>query len=419
MRMSKLIVGVVFLVTALYAARQAYLAFAGEQPYGNDFRCYYTAAWLVRTGQTRDIYLSVRDRDPLLDRDYIGSGTAVSRTAAEHGVTTKYIELYDYPPTLADLISPFTFLPFSTAMMVWYLLDIPALVWAAFLLSRMPGLSLSGRFLPVLAFLLGPPTISCLLVGQVTIYLFLIVVAGMVLYAREMTYSAAFLFALAIAIKLTPLILIIPLVAWRDWKTLRAVALWGVAILAALSMLNGWESLSLYFFHEMPRLGTKFDFLNRSLVSEMQVLWSRSPKGTSLPGVNMAGKVIAVLGLCYAAWQCRSKSVRNLSLEFKVECIAYFLLLSCCLSPVGWVHAYLLGAPALVICGKRIWDGHAKTFEAILFLLLIAALATNTVLPLAVIAPLPCLALGLLGLHRLKRQQIAEGASAMLAPATC
>jgi hypothetical protein len=169
----------------------------------------------------------------------------------------------------------------------------------------------------------------------------------------------------------------------------------------------------------MPRLGTKFDFLNRSLVSEMQVLWSRSPKGTSLPGVNMAGKVIAVLGLCYAAWQCRSKSVRNLSLEFKVECIAYFLLLSCCLSPVGWVHAYLLGAPALVICGKRIWDGHAKTFEAILFLLLIAALATNTVLPLAVIAPLPCLALGLLGLHRLKRQQIAEGASAMLAPATC
>ncbi len=418
MRIYKLIVGVVFLVIALYAARQAYLVFSGIQPPGEDFRSYYTAAWMVRNHQTKDIYLSVGNRDPLLEPDHIASGTPFARTAVDHGAYTDHIALYDYPPTLADLIFPFTFVSPSTALKVWYLLDIAALIWAAFLLARMPGLSLSGRFLPVLAFLLFPPTMSCLIWGQVTICLFLIVVAGISLYAHEMTYSAAFLFALAIAIKLTPLILVIPLIAWRDWKMLRAVALWGVAILAALVMLNGWESLNLYFFHEMPRVGSKFYILNRSLVSEMQVLWSRSQRGTSLPSVTMAGRVIELLALCYAGWLNRSKSLRNLSVGFRVESIAYFLLLSCCFSPVSWAHAYLLGAPALVIYGKQIWDGHAKTYEAVLFLLLIAALGTNTVLPLAVITPLPCLALGLLGLQKLK-QQIADGVSAMPAPAIC
>jgi hypothetical protein len=419
MRMSKLIVGVVFLVIALYAARWTYLVFSGFRPPGNDFRCYYTAAWMVRNHQTKDIYLSEGNRDPVLDPDHIGSGTPFARMAAELGVFTGDVAPYDYPPTLADLIFPLTFLSPSTALKVWYLLDIAALVWAAFLLSRMPGISLSARFLPVLAFLLFPPTINCLVWGQVTICLLLIVVAGISLYVREMRYSAAFLFALAIAIKLTPLILVIPLLVWRDWKMLRAVVLWGVVILAALVMFNGWESLNLYLFHEMPRMGSKFFILNRSLISEMQVLWSRSQRGTSLPGVAVAGKVIGLLVLCYAGWQNRSRSVRNLRVGFRVESIAYFLLLSCCLSPVSWVHAYLLGAPALVIYGKQLWDGHAKTYEAVLFLLLTAGLATNTVLPLAVITPLPCLALGLLGLQRLKQQQITDGISAPPVPAAC
>jgi hypothetical protein len=166
-------------------------------------------------------------------------------------------------------------------------------------------------------------------------------------------------------------------------------------------------------------MGSKFIFLNRSLISELQVVWSRSQKGTSLPGVAMAGKVICLLVLCYAGWLNRPSSVRNLRVEFKVESIAYFLLLSCCLAPVSWVHAYLLGAPALVFYCKRLWDGHAKAYEAILFLLLFAGLATNTVLPLTVITPLPCLALGLLGLRMLKQQQMADGVSATPVPTAC
>lgn len=416
MRLFRLIIWVTFLVIALYAARQTYLTLAGMQPRGVDFRSYFTAAWMVRNHQTEEIYLSVGNLNPALQKDHISSGTPFARMAAEHSVFTDEIELYDYPPTLADLIVPLTWLSTSTALKLWFLLNIAALVWAAYLLSRLPALLLSTGFLPILAFLFFPPTVSALIYGQVVIYILLIVVAGIGLYLRNMTYSAALLFALAIAIKLTPLILVVPLILWRDWKMVRAVALWGVAILAALVILNGWGSLSLYI-HEIARMGGGFEVLNRSLTSELQVIWSHARRGPSLPGLATEGKVLDLLAFCYAAWQSRSKSVRDLTVRYKVETFAYFLLLSCCLSPVSWVHAYLLGAPALVLYGKHLWDGHAKLYEALLFLLLIAALATNAILPLVVTTPLACLALALLGLQKLRQQSVAGGVNATPIPA--
>lgn len=403
--MSKLVIRVVFIVIALYALRQGYLVFSGIQASGSDFRCYYTAAWLVRDSQSRDIYLAAKDLDPSLDRGSIRSDTVFARTAAAHGVFAHDIWLYEYPPTLADLVVPLTFLSPLAALKVWYLLNIAALVWAGVLLVRIPGLGLSGLTLPVLAFLLFPPTMNCLVWGNIPIFLLLILVAGISLFVRKKTYGAAFLFALAIAIKLTPLIVVIPLLAWRDWKMLRAIALWGVVILAIIVMINGWKALDLYFFHEIPRMGGKFYIGNRSLGSTIQVLWFRSQRGTAAPSLAWTGKLISILVLCYAGWLNRSEGVRNLKNGFRVESIAYFLLLSCCVAPVSWVHAYVLAAPALVIHGKRIWEEQANAYETVVSLLLVLSLSTNTVLPFVFMTPLLGIALGVLGLQRLRHEQ--------------
>lgn len=416
-QMSKLVIRVVFIVIVLYSFRQAYLVFSGIQTPGNDFRSYYTAAWLVRNNQSRDIYLAAENLDPSLERDHIDSGTAFAKTAAAHGVFTDKVWLYTYPPTLADLVVPLTFLSPLTALKVWYLLCIPALVWAGVLLVRMPGIYLSGLILPVLVFLLFPPTMNCLVWGQITIFLLLFLIAGISLYVRQNTYGAALLFALAIAIKLTPLILVIPLIAWRDWKMLRAMALWGMVILATLVIFNGWGSLDLYFFHEMPKIGTKFYIGNRSLGSTIQVLWFRSQRGTSVSSLAWTGKLISLLVLCYAGWQNRAECVRNLRDGFRVESIAYFLLLSCCVAPVSWVHAYLLSAPALVIYGKRIWEEQANAYETVVFLLFTLSLSTNTVLPLVFMTPLLGIVLGVLGLHRLKHGRMLGEVNRTLLPA--
>lgn len=414
--MSKFVIRVVFVVIALYLFRQAYLVFSGIQAPGNDFRGYYTAAWLVRDNQSRDIYLGAKNLDPSLDRDHIDSGTPFANAAAAHGAFTGEVWPYTYPPTLADLLVPLTFLSPSTALKVWYLLCIPALVWAGVLLVRLPGICLSGLILPVLLFLLFPPTMNCLVWGQVSTFIFLILVAGISLYVRHKTFGAAFLFAFAIAIKLTPLILVIPLIAWRDWKMLRGIALWGMVMLATLVMVNGWGSLDVYFFHEMPKIGSEFFIGNRSLESAIQVLRFQSQRGTSVHSLALAGKLISILALCFAGWLNRSEGVRNLSDGFRIESIAYFLLLSCCVAPVSWVHAYLLSAPALVINGKRIWEEHASTFETVVFLLFILSLSTNTVLPLVFMTPLLGIVLGFLGLKRLKHGRMSFDENRTLLP---
>lgn len=404
--MSKLVIGAVFAVIALSVFRQSYLVFSGEQAAGNDFRCYYTAAWLVRNHQSSDIYLAAGNLDPAFERVPIDAQTTFSKTAAAHGVFANEVWPYTYPPTLADLLVPLTFLSPSGALKVWYLLYIPALLSAGLLLVRLPGTSLSGLLLPVLGFLLFPPTMNCIVWGQVTIFLFLVLVAGIALYLRGKIYGAAFLFSLAIAIKLTPVILVIPLIAWRDWKTLRAMAFWGVVIVATLVAVNGWGSLDLYFFHEMPRIGSKFYIQSRSLGIAMQVLWAKSQRGTSVPALAFAAKLISILVVCYAGWLSRSEGTRKLTDRFKVQSLAYLLLLSCCIAPVSWAHGYLLGSPALVIYGNRIWEKKAGAYESIVFLLLILSLATNTVLPLVLMTPLLCLLLAFHGLLRLRREQM-------------
>jgi hypothetical protein len=417
MRVSRLVLGVVFVVIALFLFRQVYLVFSGDQVPGNDFRCYYTAAWLVRDQQSSDIYLDSENHDPSTYRDHIGSGTAVAKIAADHRIYSDVVWPYTYPPTLADLLVPLTFLSPSTALILWYLLYIPALIWAGVLLVRLPGISRPELLWPTLAFLLFPPTMNAVVWGQVVILLFLALVAGIGLYARQRIHSAAFLIALTIAIKLTPLILVIPLIAWRDWKMLRSIASWGADMAAAVVLVNGWHPLQLYFFHEMPRIGSEFYIGNRSLAATIQVLWFHTQSGTPAPDLVLAGKLISLLVLCYAGWIIRAKGEQKPSDGFRVESIAYFLLLSCCISPLSWVHAYLLGAPALVFYGKRIWDDQASAFEGIVFLLLILSLATNTVLPLVTMTPLFGMTLGLLGLRRLKYGQVKDRVSLTLAPA--
>src|SRR6185503_19522809 len=109
--------------------------------------------------------------------------------------------------------------------------------------------------LPVLAgLMIFPPVFDCLTWGQVPLILLFIIVAAIALLVEGKRQSSALLFALAAAIKLTPLVVLLPLLAWREWKAVQAVTFWGLAILFALLAINGTGWLNLYFLHETPTL---------------------------------------------------------------------------------------------------------------------------------------------------------------------
>ena len=403
MNVRRLLTLFAFGLLALIMVRGAYLPLAEAFTHGEtglDFRCYYAAAWMVRGHSSEAIYSEIgNDVDPTEASP--DPNSIFARTANAHGVPDVYA--YVYPPTLADLLVPFSFVSVSTALHVWYVLNIAALIGAAILFVRTPGLEFSKYLVPFVFYLfVSTPTIDCLLCGQVPILLLFLIVCGINFYLRGNKYSAGLFFALAAAIKLTPLIVVIPLIAWGDWKGLRAIAFWCVAIAGILLAVNGPGALDQYFFRVLPSMGsTIIDTDSRSLNTVVRVLWTRSETGIAPPGAIWLGKVLSVLAVFFAAWLSRASRADNEERATRVETIAIFLFLSCCVAPVSWRHAYLLAAPALLFLGRRAWEGQSSTFEDAMFFTFIVAVTTNRFLEQPLLTPLSGFVLCFLGLYRL------------------
>ncbi len=260
--------------------------------------------------------------------------------------------MYIYPPILADLVLPLTFLRGRTAGELWVVINLLALGGTAFLTARLLGVrpvSLPGAALLV-GLLLLYSTVFCLIWGQVTILLLLLWAAGMLFYQRGWHAASAFVFALATAIKLTPLVVVAPMLLWREWRWLRQYSVFLVALTALMVVINGPAPLADYIFHVMPSMaaaGTS-DFENKSLLSSVQLLYA-ALHGNSLKtatpaaphGIIIAAKVsaLALGGLTLLlVWRLG----RAMTVADRLLSLSFFGLLSVCIAPISWKHAYIV-----------------------------------------------------------------------------
>ena len=116
---------------------------------GTDFTAYYTAASLVRKNLSAQLYdFASRDIDPTMEEP--APNTVFYRIGRANGLPT--YSLYDYPPTLANLLVPLTLLSPLTALIVWQILCALALVASGVMLTRMVGMRSSQQYLPDHAF---------------------------------------------------------------------------------------------------------------------------------------------------------------------------------------------------------------------------------------------------------------------------
>jgi hypothetical protein len=388
------------MLAGTYAVLRDFASFV-ETP---DFDVYYTAACLVRNHQSPAIYEDAR----LNDNPIVGIQNrqgAYSQTAVAHGING--IGLYIYPPTLADLLVPFTWLSPLPALIVWELLSIAAAIAAAVLLTRTVGLySLAPALLAIFVLFAFRPIFDCLYNGQIACVLLLLLVAAISLYAGGHRFSAALLFSLAIAIKLTPLIVIVPFIAWRDWKILRFIALWCLAVFAALVCVNGWPALSMYMFDVMPKM-TRFvlNSENRSLSMAIHSLWFGRNPAVALTGLSWAERFASALVLGLAGWLSRTRHPGEPKIVQRIEAIAIFLLLACCLSPVSWTHMYALSAPALLLFARRAWQGHAHLIELLILMAFAISLSVEGYARMLVTTPMFGMAYSLLRLSSLSIEQ--------------
>jgi hypothetical protein len=375
---------------------------------GSDFFVYYTAAHLLRDNMNVHIYDGAEDKkNPV----YVQADpdTVFAQRAKSDGISR--VSLYIYPPTLADLLIPVTHLSAAHAFVLWSALNLAMILSVSVMLNEILRIHQFGLgMLVAIASLMFRPTVSCLYLGQVPILLLFLLMAGWSLVRRGHICMSGLLFALSAAIKLTPLIVIVPFLAWRNWKVVRVIILWGLAFFALLCVFNGWGVMKLWMFHVLPSMSSGISSpASRTLTALFYACWRGFDYSNVPVGLAWTVRVVSVLLLCYVAWLSRKNSDSNSQDSVKFRIFAVFLLLSCCLAPVSWVHAYVLSIPVLVILGRRVLEGSSSNLETTLLLLFVLSLSTNRIAYLDVAAPVLGVLLGVMELHKLHSEQSDEG----------
>jgi hypothetical protein len=162
----------------------------------------------------------------------------------------------------------------------------------------------------------------------------------------------------------------------------------------------------LFFFDEMPKMSAKFLHLgNEGLGNAIQVLFHGRQMQPTRPSFVWASRAISVIVLGLAYWLSQPLPQKQIC-KFKTEVFAIFLLLSCCLSPVSWLNAYVLSIPLLAIVGIRVWHCQSTSLDFVLFTLLVLSLSIAAVTGLRMLTPIAGIALGLARLYGLRKEHI-------------
>jgi hypothetical protein len=358
-RVCLVLLGLVFVASAF----QAGLILVRSHGSQNDFPVYFIAASMIRNHEGSHIYDQAADGvDPQLIR--ADPNTLFAEYAGKLGVDD--VELYVYPPLLADMLVPLTYLRLASAKHVWLLFNAIFVLAATLILARTISPNQVRWFWPPLfvAVLLFRPTLDSLFLGQVSIFLLLLQVAGLYFYSERRTFPAAVMFAVMTVIKITPLIVVVPLLAFRDWKQLRAFVLVLAALLIGICFVNGEGVLRQYVEHVVPSMSTGFVSLqNRNLGTALQIAWQRTDQLPALRSIDVLGKLLSLAVICYAGWlsRCTPKS----DFARKTTMLMLFFLLGCCLAPVAWRYSYVLAAPALAVLVGKAWKGRMNAVEFI------------------------------------------------------
>ena len=317
-----------------------------------DFNVYYTAARMVSAHRSDALYAEAGTGENPQIRQASRS-SAIAQQAAAAGIPQ--IQLYVYPPLLADLLFPFRWVGLGAALWSWRLLNIAAVCASAAMIARMHDLSGRAAWLVFGCLWSFSPLWQGLQFGQISLLLFLLWTAALLAWSRDLRAVASVLLGVAVLIKLTPALVVVPLVVWRAWRPLAWLGGTVLVGTAAMCVVNTPGVLLFFATHVIPPMTPGIvQSQNQTINALVQMFWCHGHPydGMVVPRwVLLGGQALSVVVVLAAA--ALTLRMRRRSDE-RVTVLAAFALLSFCVSPLAWIDGLVVGFPLLAALWVRL-----------------------------------------------------------------
>ncbi len=309
--------------------------------------------------------------------------------AAAHGARVPQY-LYIYPQVLAILLIPLTVLPYAAALVVWRLASLLLWLAGAGILVRWslrycaPSVGASSKptseqehtgthrpsdlrlFVASGALLLSLtyfPLAYGVHEGQVASLLFFLMLPAAFLSVRHPRLVGGLL-ALALWIKVYPVVLVGYFFLTKQWRVARSAVIWTLAIGAGTLLFVGGHGMAL-FVKSIVSTGNTMGDIPWNVTAMNVPLWifaSLGAPGGSMPRL-LGYALVATIGGIFVAALVYAQRVRprvsagDITAQHKAA-VPVLDLLGCSwalcttvvLSPVTWVHTYAWLLPSVIVC---------------------------------------------------------------------
>jgi Glycosyltransferase family 87/WD40-like Beta Propeller Repeat len=201
----------------------------------SDFANYYLAARLYREGYP-------------VERVY--EWTWFQRQKDHFGIDRPLVGFIPSTLTSSLLVLPLSWMPALLANRCWLVLNLGLLPLIAALLKRIT--SLSWTRIGVIVFLAVAPLHSNFLLGQVHLFMLLLLTLAAWFYLTDREFSAGIVIAVAAALKIYPALFLLFFVLKRRWRAAAGLACGLAASLAISVSMFGMSAYRVYFREILP-----------------------------------------------------------------------------------------------------------------------------------------------------------------------
>ena len=321
-----------------------------------DFTSYYVAAATLVEGHGDPLYYPDTP-DMILAR----AETPSPWTATAERFGVRDANYYLYPPFFAMAMAPLALLAYKTAHAAWYVINLSALAASTWLYirTRRADLTPAEIALAVIMAAISWPALFTFGAGQANWVVLLMLVAGLASLHARRDVLAGLLVAGAVAVKLTPVLLLAWLAWRRRWKAVATAGVALAALVAAGWAVAGWDSYVVYAREMVPLLSRGCaHWVNQSLAAFTTRLFDApdmfswelaTPSTLARLAASAAGLLIMAASFLVMRGSRLRDARMRLDLEFSLVTIVTLFV-----SPISWTHHSVLSLLGFLLLARAL-----------------------------------------------------------------